>query len=424
MSAGTEADTTATPEVRERIRGRIRERLRARGLDAYVAYTPSNVFYATGLQSYFLSEWWRMFGTVMAVVPADEDLAPAIMISDFEEAAARSASGFEDVRTYPMWVETRDVAQLRPDGAGPQPPGGRPAQYDEADQDRIMASILRDRGLASGRVGIDLRYALHDSIERLRAALPDVEWVDATDDLYAVRAVKEPFEVERLRRATELSEAGMRHAVANLEPGVRPSDVRHLYTIGVYDAARRDRRYDGCTDAWVLPAVGAGVTIGVDTERGHGLAPGDLVKFDCGVTLEGYRSDGGRTFTFREARPSATELYDVLAGAHAAARERLRRGIPVREVFEAAQGHVRAHGYPGYTRGHVGHSVGIDTFHEEPPYLGPHEPALLQAGMVLAVETPAYTTDVGAIMIEDLVHITEDGHEVLHTLPYDLQVVG
>ena len=58
--------------MRDQILAAIRGRLRDRGLDAYIAYTPSNVFYATGFQSYFLMQWWRMQGTVLAIVPADE----------------------------------------------------------------------------------------------------------------------------------------------------------------------------------------------------------------------------------------------------------------------------------------------------------------------------------------------------------------
>jgi methionine aminopeptidase len=44
--------------------------------------------------------------------------------------------------------------------------------------------------------------------------------------------------------------------------------------------------------------------------------------------------------------------------------------------------------------------LGIDTFHEEPPYVSEGERTPIEEGMVLAIETPAYTTDAGAIMIE------------------------
>ncbi|MBB5159666.1 M24 family metallopeptidase [Saccharopolyspora phatthalungensis] len=106
------------------------------------------------------------------------------------------------------------------------------------------------------------------------------------------------------------------------------------------------------------------------------------------------------------------------------ARDAVRPGVPVHEIFTAAQQHIRNHGYPRFNRGHYGHSVGIDTFHEEPPYLSATEERLLVPGMVLALETPAYSADTGAIKIEDLVLVTTGGHELLHDLPHQLTVVG
>src|SRR3712207_2713 len=101
----------------------------------------------------------------------------------------------------------------------------------------------------------------------------------------ARRRVKYPVEVENLRQATELSEAGMRSAVENLRPGMTAADVRQRYVAGVARAAMDDERYAGYSDYWILPAVGAGVGIGVDSERDAGLQEGDLVKFDCGTKI-------------------------------------------------------------------------------------------------------------------------------------------
>jgi Xaa-Pro dipeptidase len=192
----------------------------------------------------------------------------------------------------------------------------------------------------------------------------------------------------------------------------------------VVEAALTRPEFRDYTAHWVLPAVGGGVQVGVDTEHGRGLDDGDLIKFDCGTTVGGYRSDGGRTFAWRSVRPESRRLYEVLREAQQLAREALRPGVPLREVHQAAVEHVRAGGYPRYSRGHVGHSIGIDTFHEEPPYISAETDAVVEEGMVFAVEIPTYTPDVGAIMIEDLVVIGADGARVLHTLPHDLEVIG
>jgi Xaa-Pro dipeptidase len=202
------------------------------------------------------------------------------------------------------------------------------------------------------------------------------------------------------------------------------TDVRHRYVTGVAQAAAEDTRFEDYSDQWILPAVGAGVGIGVDSERDAGLAEGDLIKFDCGTTVGGYRGDGGRTFVYRKSKPAADRLFGVLQEAHDRACDRIRPGVEIGEIFRTAQNHITKNGYPRFRRGHYGHSLGIDTFHEEPPYVSEDERTPIEAGMVLAIETPAYTTDAGAIMIEDLVHVLPEGIERLHKLPHGLTVVS
>jgi Xaa-Pro aminopeptidase len=165
------------------------------------------------------------------------------------------------------------------------------------------------------------------------------------------------------------------------------------------------------------------VGVGVDSERDAGLAEGDLVKFDCGTTVNGYRGDGGRTFVYGRPKPAAERLFDVLQEAHDRACDAVRPGVEIGEVFRIAQDHITKNGYPRFRRGHYGHSLGIDTFHEEPPYVSEDSRTLLEEGMVLAIETPAYTTDAGAIMIEDLVHVLPHGIERLHSLPHGLHAI-
>ena len=407
--------------MRGEILAAIRRRLRERGLDAYLAYTPSNVFYATGFQSYFHMQWWRMQGTVLALIPADDSVEPGMMIGDFEAKPARQVSGIDDVRAYKLWPEIRTAEMVsEPLTAGEVEPS-RPAQFSEDEQDNIVRGLLGDRNLLGATIGTDMRYMLFDSYRRFAAVAPEARWEDFTQDMYALRRIKYPFEVERLRRATELSEAGMRSAVENLRPGMTAADVRQRYVAGVARAAMDDERYAGYSDYWILPAVGARVGIGVASARDSGLQDGDLVKFDCGTTVDGYRGDGGRTFVYGRPKPSAEKLFGVLQEAHDRACAEIRPGVEVAEIFRTAQNHITKNGYPRFRRGHYGHSLGIDTFHEEPPYVSENDRTPIEEGMVLAIETPAYTTDAGAIMIEDLVHVGKNGIERLHTMPHGLR---
>ena len=417
----TPASTPASTPTSTRSLDRIRAELRASGAAAYVAFTPSNIRYVTGFGSYFVSEWWRMHGTVLAVVPADDSRPISLVVSDFESMTARTAAPDVDQHTYRLWVDLGTAADL----AGERPPGTpRPEQYDERDLTRAVADALAAAGAdrAGARLATDMPHLTLSAQGRLLAASPQAELVDLTDAMYRIRAVKEPWEVEALRRGVELSEAGMTHAARSLEDGMTARDVRLLYQAGVIEAARRDDRYAGFTDSWVLPTVGTTTSASYGAAAG-GLRRGDLVKFDCGATVDGYRSDGGRTFAYGPPGDEAARLHGVLREAQDIACRALRPGAVIADVFAAAISHVHSHGYPAYNRGHIGHSIGIDTFHEEPPYLSATCTDLVQPGMVFAVELPTYTPDVGAIMIEDLVVTTEDEPQRLHTLTHDLVVV-
>ncbi len=400
--------------------GAIRAALKSRGHAGYIAYTPSSVFYVTGFRSYFISEWWRMHGTVLAFVPADESQPVMLLVSDFEARTAAAAAPDVELSTYRLWVDLSTAEQMaaQPDLGVPV----RPEQWDDGELDRRVSEVLSGLGMAAGPVATELQHMNGATSARLRRCAPNATWVDFTDEVYAIRLVKQEWEIDRLRRGVELSEAGMSYAAGHLEKGMTAQDVRALYQIGVAQETVGNPLYHGYSDNWVLPTVGGTTSAGYGAVSA-GLQPGDLVKFDCGVTIGGYRSDGGRTFAFGHATDAARRLYDVVAGAQEIARSAIAPGVVIGDVYRAAMDHVHANGYPTFNRGHIGHSIGIDSFHEEPPYLGPRCEQTFEAGMVFAVEVPTYTPDVGAMMVEDLVVVRDRGTEVLHSLSHDLIVV-
>ncbi|WP_375000233.1 M24 family metallopeptidase [Aeromicrobium sp. CTD01-1L150] len=398
----------------------IRRTLQEKGHAGYIAYTPSSVFYVTGFRSYFISEWWRLHGTVLAFVPANPDLPVTLLVSDFESGTASAAAPGLQLRTYRLWVDLSTAEQMA------TPPGEavatRPEQWDDTELDSVVAETLRELDMASGTVGTDLPFVNHATMARLQRCAEQVELVDLSEELYAIRLIKQEWEIERLRLGVELSEAGMAYAARNLSTGMTAQDVRALYQVGVAQATIGDARYHGYAENWVLPTVGRTTSAAYGASTG-GLQRGDLVKFDCGATVAGYRSDGGRTFAFGEACDAARDMYQVMARAQEIARESIAPGKVIGDTYRAAMAHVHDNGYPTFNRGHIGHSVGLDSFHEEPPYLGPDCQQTFAEGMVFAVEVPTYTPDIGAMMIEDLVVVRAGGVELLHSMSHELMVV-
>jgi Xaa-Pro dipeptidase len=277
--------------------------------------------------------------------------------------------------------------------------------------------------LLEGAIGIEMQFVGAHFLERLRALAPKASWHDVTDAMFDIRAVKEPFETQRLRLTTELLEAGIVAARDRLAPGATAVAVRNTYIDGVLKAVSQDpERYADFSDFWMITSVGSEGKIQVARGAG-GIKSGDLIKFDGGTTIGGYTGDGGRTFSYKEPAAPARRLYETLLEAYRIAMVMFRPGIRISDIFHAAHEHMHEHGYPRYRRGQFGHSLGIEDFPEEPPFISATEHRLLEPGMVFALETPYYGSDVGSIMIEDLFAITETGSERLNTLPLELTVV-
>ena len=404
----------------DEVRGRVRDELQRLEIDACLVTTPANIFYTTGFFSPVVNLSFRLMGTDMALIPADPALPPALMTSDFAAPAARAATSVEDVRTYRMWVENRDLDVIAGQSGG-DARISRPPQWNPDELDETVTEMLEDRGLSAATIGLDLRYVYADTLFRLQQNNPECQFVDVTGMLYGLRAIKHPQEIEMHRNAARLFEAGLRRAINEAREGQSAQAIKYNYQAGALEAAMADpgllTGHGGeFQSAYGFISAGTGSSFG---DR-SGLHPGDLIKFDCGVAVGGFYSDCGRTFAF--GRPSAEQrrVHDALAEAHADAREIMRPGTPISALYQAADDVMRARGFPGYSRGHYGHSIGLDTFVEEPPFISANEHSELQPGMLLCLETPYYSASTGSYQIEDMILITENGHENFNTLSYEL----
>lgn len=399
----------------DQARHRIRQELQRLEIDACLLTTPANIFYATGFFSPVVNLSFRLMGTDAALIPADPALPAALLTSDFAAAAARAATAIEDIRAYRMWVENRDLDVIAgPSGAAARI--ARPPQWNPDELDAALTSMLAERGLSAATVGLDLRYVYADSLFRLQQNNPECQFVDVTGMLYGLRAIKHPQEIAMHRQAARLFEAGLRRAIAEAQPGQSARDIKYRYQAGALEAAMNDPAGGEFQSAYGFISAGTGSSFGDRT----GLQSGDLIKFDCGVAVSGFYSDCGRTFAFGRATAQQRQVHDALAEAHAAARELLRPGTPISAVYRAADAVMQARGYPGYSRGHYGHSIGLDTFVEEPPFISATEHSELRPGMLLCLETPYYSASLGSFQIEDMILITETGHENFNTLSYEL----
>lgn len=405
---------------------RARHLMSGLDLDALLLCTPEDFFYGTGYGS-LIFELYRRAPMAMALLPRGKDVEPALVVPDLDVEGARRGSRIKDVRGYPLWAERYTLDEGRNDAgnlasrlAGGLVEGGSelPEQYDRSEICGLLAGVLRDRGLSQARIGLELDFVDVNSFSLLCQANGDVEFVDSTSLMDELRCVKSEEEIEWLRKACSLTEAGIVAGGKAISEGASVALIREVLSKGVWRAAEER----GLTAD--LSSAGGQVEVGGpegSVDASVVKSEGAVVKFDVQVRLARYHSDVGRTYVYGSGLPAQRRLHEVLLEAHARARDTLRPGTPICDVYEAALQSIRDNGFGFYRRGHFGHSVGLDPKIEEPPFISATETRPLLPGMVLAVETPFYVYGVGMFQIEDMCLITEQGGEILSHLPRELQ---
>jgi Xaa-Pro aminopeptidase len=157
------------------------------------------------------------------------------------------------------------------------------------------------------------------------------------------------------------------------------------------------------------------------TPRGVEIARGQLVVFDWGAEVDGYRSDCTRTVAAGEISAEAKAAYELVLEAQIAGVEAIAAGVAARDADGAARAVIEAGGL-GERFGHgLGHGVGLE-IHER-PRLSQRSEDELRAGNVVTVEPGVYVPGEFGVRIEDLVVVTDGGREVLTSVGKDLIVL-
>jgi Xaa-Pro aminopeptidase len=241
-----------------------------------------------------------------------------------------------------------------------------------------------------------------------------------------VEAVAAGGLVERLRRVKDADELAAIAAASELADGV------WLWSLERGLAGRSEREVALAAEARIRelgaePSFPAIVAAGPNGALPHAepgerqIGPGELVVFDMGAKLDGYCSDGTRTYATGDPGEEARAVYEVVLNAQAAALEAIKAGANGEAVDQVARKVIEEAGH-GDRFGHgLGHGVGLEV--HEGPRLSPRADDVLAPNEVVTVEPGVYLPGKLGVRIEDLVVVTEGGLRNLSSLPKELQIV-
>lgn len=229
-----------------------------------------------------------------------------------------------------------------------------------------------------------------------------------------MRRQKDPDEIQCMRRAVNLVEAGLAAVKARLEPGMTEFRAYSIY----YEAM--------VANAGTSVVLAGDFATGLRGIKGGGpptprrVNMGDLYIFDTFPIFQGYMCDFTRTFVVGRPTQIQQDAWGHVMEAHEIARRTIKPGVPAKEVYEAIKTHLdKFEAAEGSFWHHAGHGVGMNGW--ELPWLTPGGEETILDREVLAVEPGLYADAMqGGIRLEHNYLVTPEGVTALDRFPMDL----
>jgi Xaa-Pro dipeptidase len=319
---------------------------------------------------------------------------------------------------------------------------GREKLAEERRLEKILAGTLSRLAGNPGKIGSELDILTAEQFEALRKTCPGVDFVNISPVTLEQRKVKEPGEIERLRKACDAVHAGHEAVMATLREG-----VTELELAAAVENAHRLAGHEGIffirlPDFFMSRGpIGAGPNLSrisgvVYTITGVGMSPavpagpsrrailrGETVVVDIPTLVDGYHADQTRTYCVGKAGKAIHELYGDLLAVADHLIGAIRPGMTGRDVYRMARQKAddlkRSAEFMSFGGGKasriLGHGIGLEL--NEPPILSEHDTSSIPEGCVVALDMHMMTEGGGVVKLEDMVLVGSKGNEILTRTP-------
>jgi len=368
---------------RERI-ARCAASMQKAGIDALLLTKPANMYYLTG------------DGRLCAYAMVTREGAVALGVPQTDVADVKAVAQYDHVTGF----------------------------EDEVGMIHSIAHFFEHFGIRQGVVGLEYTFLTQSMMGMLthpHAKPKDVTVKDCTHILSELRIVKEPSEIDRIRRSANVAGAGMKAAVAAVGRGVTESQVAA--------EAERAMRYAGAEGfyrTYVSSGPRTNLAHGLPSLRG--LERGDLVMIDLAPIVDGYSSDLCRTVVVGTPSAEQRDAHALYLEAQRATIAKVKAGADMVDLEKTIHAVLEAAGHKDHVFGPPIHGVGIE-FEEAPLpaghafFHGEKAPPPLKADMVIAVGNCGLYTGPWGVRVEDTVAVGATGPEVLTDFPSALERV-
>ena len=374
-------------EIRQK---KVQDMMAQKGLDLVLAYADDRFVYG---QAYarWLVNYQPAFESAFVMVPAEGNVA-----------VATGAESLEFVHGFSYCKEVYAVWEfLHPDEEYP---------YCEiVSMKDVKASMEEKMGKEIKKVGIAGASAVpYEMMLKLHELFGAENIVDVDEAMTMLRAVKTENELEVIRYAYQIAEAGMKRCAEVLCEGITEREV-------AAEAEYVMRK---------MGSEGMGIDTMVASGRDHTLPilaritdrpiqKGDLVVITLAPRYEGYHGAIARPFFIGEPDEKLWKIFELEQVAQEQTREMLRPGVCAKDVDRVSRQAINEAGLGDHFVYTGVHSCGVIEF--EAPILASKCDVVLEENMVFSIDIPLFINDWGGMRLENGYIITKDGPEPLNS---------
>jgi len=376
---------------------RAKELIQKAGVDAVLATSAANIYYISdydsismklspGLQSY-------------ALLPLDNDPALIAPLSEVD-LVVESGSWIKDIHYFgslnvnvsknPKGSEVTN----RIIDASKKEAGDTPCD--------VLAMVVTQRGLARMKIAIDLNQLSPLRWETIRKNLPDVKFVNGTELLNDLKAVKTPEEINRIQHATEITEKSMEDALEIAQPNIMELDLSGMFNYSVAE--------DGGKVTYDFIGFGERSAYPNPLPSSLQAQKGDLIRLTLGTTWNHYNGNVARTAVLGKASSEIEKRLAVIVDAQESAFDMIKPGAKISDVYAAAEKELLKGGVKQCAN-LLGHGIGIEC--NEYPWITKGMEYEIKGGMVLNIDIPYLDLGWGGIEMEDTVLVTKKGVKLM-----------
>ncbi len=345
---------------------RLREKMEKEGIGLAILYERSNVRYLAG---------WRQNTTSFSILFITQD-GLVHMVPKLDKKAVENE----------CWIDPSDIYEI-PDNPMKKYKDIIGEEYNSIDNIGIESETIFNSRLKNIKENIGCRFS------------------DVQPLIDSLRIIKSPAEQELIRGGALAISEVMTEIIDAAEIGMKEKDL----------TAKAKMLMDlkgGETYSFEPFAMsGKNSWLPHRTSTDKKFKKSELILVDMGLIWQGYCTDITRTFTVGELSKKQIDFFDAAYEAQKEAKKKVRPGVKAKEVHERAVEVFEEYGLSDYFPHLTGHGLGYDI--HEAPIIDEKQEIELKPGMVVTVEPGVYKEGIGGARVEDMLLVTERGHEEL-----------